>query len=1188
MRLTQIKLAGFKSFVDPTAIAVPGQLVGVVGPNGCGKSNVIDAVRWVLGESSAKNLRGEKMEDVIFNGSTQRKPVARASVELVFDNSLGRIGGQWGQYAELSVKRVLSRDGNSDYYINGQHVRRRDITDVFLGTGLGPRAYAIIEQGMISRVITSKPEELRIFLEEVAGVSKYRERRRETESRLEDSKENLNRVDDIRGELDKQVEKLAAQAEVAAKYNEFVGELKLNENLWAFTKQREALASKLRYANEIIKTETGFEGETAKLREAEAALDKLRQDHYTETDALTNAQAGMFESNSAVVQLEQEISYLSDNRRRLIAQVEALAQQVAEVEMNREATSTELERWHRELASGMDRVAEARERAETVRAEVPTFEDKVRETVAATRAAENGVREAESGQALEEARESSALKILSQLEQRKTRLTTENMALVVPDEGEIARIEGERAEAQEALLQSEEKMSQADAKLAELEAARKKSIDALGDMTRELARIEASLLALQNQQARMDNNNRLAMWLSKYHLDNAPRLWQQIKVKEGWEDALESALGLKLNAIKVSEPATIDRMAEDAPPGSVALFLENGSAQNAEAPGFTPLSAWVTSDNPGVLPFVQECLANVFVLENEAEARARMAQLPFGAVLVTANGHMYSQHGLLFHGPQSELHGVLQRQREIESLKIELPGKIEARHVLEAKQKETETSLTDTQETLRQLRVAIQETKNREHQLQMDALKLSQAASQAEGRRASIREEQALIDDEMERERTEMLEAQVRLEEGGNRIGELTDALMLIEDKQKETERGLADARERVGAAERSAQEANYFERSCHDKIKSLTEMTSQLSKRFELVSASRVALGTELEGLQEGNIRERLQTALATRTEREKALADARDAMESATGKLKGLEETKANVERSLQPLRDKITELRMKEQEARINEEQFTQQLTEANANLDELADMVEKKARSTAYQAEINRLNQAITELGAVNLAALQELEQSKVRKEFLDAQSADLNEAIATLESAIKRIDRETRDLLQNTFDIVNKNFQELFPALFGGGNAFLKLTGDEILDSGLQVFAQPPGKKNSSIQLLSGGEKALTALSLVFSLFRLNPAPFCLLDEVDAPLDDSNTDRFCALVKKMAVSTQFLFITHNKVTMEMAEQLVGVTMNEPGVSRIVEVDINAAKRFAVNPDAAQAQLSLSSAPIPVAA
>ena len=1170
MRLTHIKLAGFKSFVDPTTISVPGQLVGVVGPNGCGKSNVIDAVRWVLGESSAKHLRGEKMEDVIFNGSTSRKAGGRASVELVFDNSLGRIGGQWGQYSEISVKRVLTRDGNSDYYINGQHVRRRDITDMFLGTGLGPRAYAIIEQGMISRVITSKPEELRVFLEEVAGVSKYRERRRETEARLEDSKENLNRVADILSELDKQVLKLTDQAAVAARYHEHNNELKLNENLWAYTRQREVKAARDRHAAEIVKTETGFEGETAKLREVEAELDKLRQDHYTETDQLTAAQAGMFEANTTVVQLEQEINYLGDNRRRLAAQIDALAQQIGEVETNRESTATELERWHRELASGIDRVAEARERAEVVRGEVPTFEEKLKEAAVTTRTVENEVRAAEQGQALEEARESNALKILSQLEQRKNRLTTENMNLVVPEPDALAQVEGERAEVQELVLQLEEKMAAADQQLVELESQRKKSVDAIGDATRELARIEAALLALQNQQARLDNNNRLAMWLSKYQLDNAPRLWQAIKIREGWEDALESALGLKLNAIKLADRSVIGRVAGDPPPGSVSLYFENGSAAQASAPGFTLLSDWVTAENPAVMPFVRECLANVFVLENEADAAARMSALPFGAVMVTASGHLYSQHGLVFHGPQSELHGVLQRQREIESLKAELPGKIEARHLLEAQQKESESRLTDTQEALRDLRNRIQETKNREHALQMEALKLSQAVAQAESRRGAIREELAGIDAEIEKERAEMAEAQARLEEGGNRISEMTDRLMEFEQAQHAAERALADARERVSGADRAAQEANYFERSCHDKIKSLTEMVSQLAKRAEAVSLSRTALASELENLQEGNIRERLQAALELRAEREKALAAARDAMESATGRLKELEERKSTIEHSLQPLRDRITDLRMKEQEARINEENFSQQLAESGANLEELAEMVEKRTRSTAYQSEINRLNAAIAELGAVNLAALAELEQASERKAFLDAQSQDLNEAVATLEGAIKRIDRETRDLLQTTFDIVNRHFMELFPSLFGGGNAYLRLTGDEILDAGLQVFAQPPGKKNQSIQLLSGGEKALTALSLVFSLFRLNPAPFCLLDEVDAPLDDSNTDRFCELVKKMSTSTQFLFITHNKVTMEMAEQLVGVTMNEPGVSRIVEVDIHAAKKFAAAP------------------
>ncbi len=1175
MRLTQIKLAGFKSFVDPTTIAVPGQLVGVVGPNGCGKSNVIDAVRWVLGESSAKNLRGEKMEDVIFNGSTLRKPSARASVELVFDNSLGRIGGQWGQYAELSVKRVLSRDGNSDYYINSQHVRRRDITDVFLGTGLGPRAYAIIEQGMISRVITSKPEELRIFLEEVAGVSKYRERRKETEARLEDSKENLNRVDDILGELTKNVEKLTEQAAVAAKYQEWHTELKLNENLWAYTKQREVRAAKERYANEIIKTETGFEGETARLREVEAALDKLRQEHYAETDQLTNAQAAMFEANTAVVQLEQEINYLGENRRRLGAQVEALAQQAQEIEANRDASTAELDRWHRELASGIDRVGEARERAEALREEVPQFEEKVREAIAAVKVSDNEVRAAESDQALNESREANALKILSQLEQRKSRLTMENMALVVPENGEMERVEAERAEAQEALMQVDAQLTDAERRAGEFELKRRASVDEIGNATRELARIEAALLALQNQQARMDNNNRLAMWLAKYGLDNAPRLWQSIKIKAGWEDALESALGMRLNAMKVTDANVIDRIASDAPPGSVSLYLENGNNKVPDINGLVRLSTMVTSDAAGVLPFVHECLANIFVLENEADARAKMAALPFGAILVTANGHLYSQHGVTFHGPQSELHGVLQRQREIESLKADLPAKIEARHAIEASQKEIELGLSDTQESLRQLRLQQQETKNREHTLQMEALKLSQAIAQAEGRRGAIREETTIIDSEIEQERGEMAAAQAALEEGGNKISEITDRLMALEDKQREAERALADARERVNAAERGAQEANYFERSCHDKIKSLTDMVGQLANRWDAVTSSRASLVAELDGLQEGNIRERLQQALNLRLDKEKLLAAARDAMDSASGKLRELDDQRHAIEQSLQPLRDKMTELRMKEQEARINEETFAQQLLDNGGNLEELAETVEKKTRSTAYQAEINRLNQDIAALGAVNMAALQELEQASVRKEFLDAQSADLKEAVETLESAIKRIDRETRDMLQATFDIVNKNFMELFPSLFGGGNAYLRLTGEEILDAGVQVFAQPPGKKNTSIQLLSGGEKALTALSLVFSLFRLNPAPFCLLDEVDAPLDDSNTDRFCELVKKMSASTQFLFITHNKVTMEMGEQLVGVTMNEPGCSRIVEVDIEAAKKFAAAPQAVAA-------------
>ncbi len=1168
LRLTHIKLAGFKSFVDPTSIAVPGQLVGVVGPNGCGKSNVIDAVRWVLGESSAKNLRGEKMEDVIFNGSSLRKPAGRAAVELVFDNSLQRVGGQWGQYAEISVKRALARDGTSDYFINGQHVRRRDIGDIFLGTGLGPRAYAIIEQGMISRVITSKPEELRAFLEEVAGVSKYRERRKETEARLEDSRENLSRVDDIRVELGKQIDKLTEQARVAAQYNAFQKELAITQNLLAFTRQREALASQQRYAAEIAKAETAFEGETARLREIEAELDSLRQEHYAETDQLSDAQAGLFEANTKVVQLEQEINYLGENRRRLTAQIAAIAMQLTDAEANREANATELERWHGELARGMDKMILAREQVEAAREQVPSFEAAMREAITAVRLSENQVREAEQGQALQEARESNALRVMSQLELRKNRLTQENMGIAVPEPHALGEVEEERAMVQEGILQNEEKLAEAEAATAEAENGRRQCQQQIGDATRELARIEASLLALQNQQARMDNNSKLAMWFAKHGLEKSPRLWQSLKIASGWEDALEAALGLKLNAIHARDAAHLHELVADAPPGSVSLYVGTSAGNHAPVAGgnLQSLGSIVTAADEAALPFVRDTLANVFMLDDESQAAQQMQTLPQGACLVTKTGHVYSSHGLVLHGPQSELHGVLQRQREIEALKEELPLKVEARHDVESRLKAFEQALSATQEDIRLTRAQIQDAKNKEHQLAMQALKLQQALEQAQGRRNAIREELKLLELDEERERTEMMEAQAALEEGGSRIADITDALMVLEDKQQEAERAVQEARERINGAERAAQEANYFERTCHDKIKNFTEQTASLATRVTALAGSETAMAGELANMQESDISERLQEALSLRETREDALKQARSAMDAATGRLRELDEAKSQIAHSLEPLRTRMTEIRMKEQEARLNEQALSEALAAAEANLEELAEMVEKKTRSSAYSSEITRLTQAIAELGAVNLAALQELEESSVRKEFLDAQSADLAEAINTLENAIKRIDRETRELLQNTFDAVNKNFTELFPALFGGGNAYLKLTGDEILDAGVQVFAQPPGKRNQSIQLLSGGEKALTALSLVFSLFRLNPAPFCLLDEVDAPLDDSNTDRFCAMVKKMSESTQFMFITHNKVTMEMAEQLVGVTMNEPGVSRVVAVDIEAARGF----------------------
>ncbi len=1168
MRLTSVKLSGFKSFVDPTTISVPGQLVGVVGPNGCGKSNVIDAVRWVLGESSARQLRGEHMHDVIFNGSAERKPVGRASVELVFDNTLGRVGGAWSQYAEISVKRVLSRDGDSNYYINAQHVRRRDVQDIFLGTGLGPRAYSIIEQGMISRVITSKPEELRVFLEEAAGVSKYRERRRETELRLEDTRENLARVGDIRAELDSQLTHLAQQAEVASRYNELHAQLALNHNLLAFTRLREAEQAKNRYGNEVQKVTVSLEAETAKLRESERALEELRHRHYQGTDHLSQLQGNLYAANADVQSLEQEIAFLGENRRRMGAQLEGLGAEMAEVERRIAEANAERGRWQGEIERARSAIAERAADAERARAALPAAEEGSRQAAAQVKAAEAEMSAAEQAQGIEESRESHALKLLSQLEARKNRLKQENMALVFPEPEKLSAMESERRALQDRLAALEATQKETEAKLPALEEERRAAVQRLQDKTREVANLEAALKALETQQAKLDNNSKLADWARTHSLDRAERLWQAIHVEAGWDDAVEAALGVRLNAVKLNEESDLPALLRDAPPGNFAVFTERGALDTPAASGhLKPLSGVVSSARPGVIAYLKDALANVFILP-EGESGLELARvLPAGGLLVSRAGHLFRRQGVVFHGPQSELHGVLQRQREIEDLQGRIPAQVRDRSEVEQRLKSLEVELTDGQDQARRVREELARARQEDHDLEVEHLTLSQSSQQSERRREAIRAELSDIEKEEQAERLEMSEAQHTLEQGSHRIEAIVQRLQVLEGGAKDAQGALDAARVAILAAERAQQEAAFHERSATDKVASQGQLAVSLGERLQALGANRTNVTTELGKLEEGNVRERLQAALLVKSEREKLLADARIGLEHLSDELRGLDEGRLAVEQNLNPMREKITELRLKEQEASTHAEQYAQQLQEAGVTREEMAEQIEKRVRSSGMQAEIARLTEEIAALGAVNLAALQELNTARERKDFLDAQNADLVQAVETLEAAIKRIDRETRDMLQSTFEAVNANFQEMFPALFGGGQASLKLTGEEILDAGVQVLAQPPGKKNQSIQLLSGGEKALTAIALVFALFKLNPAPFCLLDEVDAPLDDSNTERFCELVRQMSAQTQFLFITHNKITMELAGQLVGVTMSEPGVSRIVEVDIEAAMEFA---------------------
>jgi chromosome segregation protein len=1168
LRLTSVKLSGFKSFVDPTSIAVPGQLVGVVGPNGCGKSNVIDAVRWVLGESSAKQLRGEHMHDVIFNGSAERKPVGRASVELVFDNTLGRIGGPWAGYAEISVKRVLTREGDSSYYLNGQHVRRRDVQDIFLGTGLGPRAYSIIEQGMISRVITSKPEELRVFLEEAAGVSKYRERRRETELRLEDTRENLSRVADIQAELASQLEHLAQQAEVAAKYQDLQAQLALNHNLLAFTRLREAEQARNRYTNEVQKVTVAVEAEMAKLRESERALEELRGRHYEGTDHLQELQGALYAANAEVQSLEQEINFLAENRRRMGAQLEALSREALEVQRRIDEADAERGRCQAQIDTAQASIAEREAELASAREALPAAEAAAQQAGAEVRVTEAEMNAAEQAQGVHETRESHALKLLSQFEARKNRLKQENMALVFPEPAKLAAIEAQRAAVAARVAELDAAQREAEARLPQLEEGRRETGTRLQEATRELAGLEASLKALEAQQARLDTDSKLKDWVASHALERGERLWQAIHVEAGWDDAVEAALGVRLNAVKLADAAELPPLLQDAPPGNFAVFVERGAPESAgPASHLRPLASVVSSARAGVMAYLRDALAQVFILPEGEDGMALARVLPAGGLLVDRSGHLFSRQGVVFHGPQSELHGVLQRQRDIEDLQARIPERSGARADVEAALRAVEQASKEAQEQVRALRDELSRARQENHSLEVESLKLTQSSQQAQSRREAIREELASIEEEEGRERLEMSEAQHALQEGSRRIEEVVQRLQGLEAGEKESRAQLEAARAAVSAAERALAEAQYHERSCHEKVASHTRMAASLGERLAALSTNQEGVTAELAQLEEGQVREKLQAALTLKSERERVLADARAGLEQVTEQLRALEEGRMTVEQSLGPLRERITELRVREQEAATHAEQHAQQLQEAGVTREEMAEQIEKRVRSSGMQAEINRLTEEIAALGAVNLAALSELGTAQERKNFLDAQANDLTQAVQTLESAIKRIDRETRELLQETFEIVSRNFSEMFPALFGGGQASLRLTGEEILDAGLQVFAQPPGKKNQSIQLLSGGEKALTAIALVFSLFKLNPAPFCLLDEVDAPLDDPNTERFCELVRQMSAQTQFLFITHNKITMELASQLVGVTMPEPGVSRIVEVDIEAAMELA---------------------
>ncbi|MDP9013443.1 MAG: chromosome segregation protein SMC [Pseudomonadota bacterium] len=1170
MRLTKLKIAGFKSFVDPTTITFPSSLTGVVGPNGCGKSNIIDAVRWVMGEISAKHLRGESMADVIFNGSSARKPLGTASVELVFDNAEGKIGGAYANYNEVALRRAVSRDGTSDYFINGMKVRRKDITQLFLGTGLGSRSYAIIEQGMISRIIEARPDDLRAFLEEAAGISRYKERRRETENRIGQTRENLDRLNDLREEVDKQIRHLQRQAATARRYQTLKEEeRKLQAELLALRLQSLDAEAGVR-DSATQHCETAMHAVLADLREAEAEIEQIRVDQSSKADSLRTIQARFYGAGSEVARIEQSIQHARELRQRQAADLEQAQAQVQELSGVILRDRAQLDSLGAELATMVPHL-DARHEEERGADELLV---RCEESLAAwqrgwdqhAQSVAHRQRETQVERARIEQLENQQRRLLQQQERQETeRLALAQMqpAIAVETLAELAAVSrdaGQKAasELQESLAELAVTRDREREQAQALNALRAKWQQALGS--------QVSTEALQ-QAALGKVSGKVTQWLKAQSLDHQPRVAQQLRVDRGWERAVETVLGSYLEAVCVDGLDSVADLLGSFDGGHLAV-VTLGEPGGDQAGGAVPDAASLRAKVQGAA-VLGSVLSSVFIAETLGEALGRRRRLSAGQSVVTRDGIWLGPDWLRLSRDQDPHTGVIEREESLRDIRLHVAR-------LADEVKESEHRLELTRELVREhedRRERLQTDVNRLHREHVDrraALDAAQART-ADATRRSSELETALADvrAELERTQTDVREARGRMETA-------IEALAALEPERMELERQRERLRTEQGAARTAAQAAHQAARDLALQVESrrsshasLTTTLARVEKQLEGLALRRDELATQLANGEAplAALHVQIEAALQVRAQVETELQAAKIASDELDALLRDREAHHGTIAERLETVRAALDDARLAAQQVRVRRETVAEQLAATGFELAALLELLAPEATVEAWESQLEETKGKIERLGQVNLAAIGEFKEQSERKEYLDRQCKDLTDALETLESAMRKIDRETRTRFQDTFDRVNAGLKEKFPRLFGGGHAYLELAGEESEMAGVSVMARPPGKRNSTISQLSGGEKALTAVALVFAIFDLNPAPFCLLDEVDAPLDENNVGRFCDIVREMSHSVQFIFITHNKSTMELASQLVGVTMNEPGVSRLVAVDVDEAVRMA---------------------
>lgn len=1167
MRLKHIKLSGFKSFVDTTKVSVPNNLIGIVGPNGCGKSNVIDAIRWVMGESSAKTLRGDSMEDVIFNGSAARKPVNRAYVELVFDNKDGSAPGSYAKFGEIAIRRELMREGGSKYFINKTRCRRKDIQDIFLGTGLGPRSYSIIEQGMVGRIVESKPEDLRVLIEEAAGISKYKERRRETENRIRHTRDNLSRVEDIVGELETQLRRLKRQANEAERYKKLKEEQR-NLETQLKTMKWSALHEQVKEKDvELERLQTEFEGQVSEQRDVESQIEAMRQEQVELTEVLNKVQADYYGIGGEIAALEQSIEHSRITRQQQQEEFERLANSEREASQHLEMDQSRLaeaEALQIELEPMVEALAESYEMANsTFQVANEEFQAWQQEWEQLNRDAADPEKEREVQSAKIEQQDRQIHHFTARSTQVAANLKEIDVKLNIE---EINQLKESVALIDEECAQLETSLQDSDHKIVGLRSELDERRERYNLVRHKLQDDSAQLNSLKALQAAAlgEDNKEVNKWLQMRGIKDNARLASKLNVKSGWELAVDTVLSRQINAISVQKLEQFSADLNDFKEGRVWLVDESSAPVDEPPKKLDRLSDKVTASDVQVDGWFQ----GVYAVDTVAEALENRHKLSAHESIVTREGCWVGTNWASFGVDKAE-GGVLQREAQIEKLtdSVDL-----ASHDLQKIQSQAESDQAAIKSLESGREQARSDFRNKSHQRtdlhnQLGAIEARSVELLAQ--RDSLLLEQQELSDQLANAKDEVSIAHKRMEDAKELAINFDQRRQELTNQRGSLTEALEQARmqERHARDERQAKQIE-LERS-QSSLSGLVESIARLSQQLEGQAARRAELSAIIENDEDPTegLREQLQSLLENRLAVERDLSKARNDLSGFENQMQNADQARLSFDRKSRTVRDSLEQVRMGRQEVLVRRNTISEELQKNEEEMLLAQQALPEDADIVQVAHALDDVIRKVDRIGAVNLMAIDEYEECSERKVYLDKQHADLTEAMATLESAIAKIDKETRSRFKETFDALNEGFKDFFPKLFGGGSAYLELTGSDMLDTGVGVMARPPGKRNSTIALLSGGEKALTAVSLLFAFFELNPAPFCVLDEVDAPMDDANVERYAGVLKQLGEKTQLLFITHNKITMEVADVLVGVTMAEPGVSRLVAVDVAEAAKLA---------------------